>query len=57
MARHGVISAGASTPDLLVDPSWRLRRLHFPTTPATAPVGIILKGLTSISDFDSYNIQ
>src|SRR5262249_53860031 len=27
----------ASTPESLVGPSWRLRRLHFPTTPATAP--------------------
>src|SRR5262249_10987797 len=37
IACHGVISAGASTPESLVGPSWRLRRLHFPTTPATAP--------------------
>jgi len=37
MACLGVISAGASTPESLVGPSWRLRRLHFPTTPATAP--------------------
>src|SRR6476660_988485 len=37
MKRHGVISTGAQTPDSPVAPSWRLRRLHFPTTPATAP--------------------
>ena len=37
MVRHGVISAGAQTPESLVGPSWRLRRLHFPTTSATAP--------------------
>jgi hypothetical protein len=37
MARHGVISAGAQTPESLVASSWRLRRLHFPTIPATAP--------------------
>jgi hypothetical protein len=36
MTCHGVIAAGASTPDSLVGTSWRLRRLHFPTTPATA---------------------
>jgi hypothetical protein len=40
MARHGVISAGISLPESLVGPSWRLRRLHFPTTPATAPFNI-----------------
>jgi hypothetical protein len=39
MACHGVISAGAQTPESLVASSWRLRRLHFPTTPATAPSG------------------
>src|SRR6266566_9659080 len=38
IARHGVISAGVPTPESLVGPSWRLRRLQFPTTPATAPV-------------------
>src|SRR5947209_18575829 len=38
IARHGVISAGVPTPESLVGPSWRLRRLHFPTTPATAPI-------------------
>src|SRR5437667_8693516 len=37
IARHGVISAGVPTPESLVGPSWRLRRLQFPTTPATAP--------------------
>src|SRR2546426_10427467 len=39
IARHGVISAGVPTPESLVGPSWRLRRLQFPTTPATAPSG------------------
>src|SRR2546426_11087294 len=39
IARHGVISAGVPTPESLVGPSWRLRRLQFPTTPATAPAG------------------
>src|SRR5438552_18987536 len=38
IARHGVISAGVPTPESLVGPSWRLRRLQFPTTPATAPL-------------------
>ncbi|HJU12540.1 MAG TPA: hypothetical protein VJ728_16770, partial [Candidatus Binataceae bacterium] len=38
IARHGVISTGAESPESLVDPSWRLRHRHFPTTPATAPV-------------------
>src|SRR5262249_39325435 len=38
IACHGVISAGASTPESLGGPSWRLRRLHFPTTPAKATV-------------------
>ena len=37
IACHGVISAGISVPELLVGPSWRLRRFQFPTTPATAP--------------------
>jgi hypothetical protein len=37
MARHGVISAGMKVPESLVGPSWRLRRLQIPTTPATAP--------------------
>src|SRR5213078_1421671 len=37
IARHGVISAGVPTPESLVGPSWRLRRLQFPTTPPTAP--------------------
>ena len=41
IACHGVISAGASTPESLVASSWRLRRLHFPTTPATAPAGMV----------------
>jgi hypothetical protein len=36
-----VISTGAETPESLVGPSWRLRRLHFPTTPATAPDAFI----------------
>src|SRR5438445_815846 len=40
IARHGVISAGVPTPESLVGPSWRLRRLQFPTTPATAPAGL-----------------
>src|SRR5262249_50446277 len=43
IACHGVISAGASTPESLVGPSWRLRRLHFPTTPATAPRALVKK--------------
>src|SRR5713101_9127214 len=38
IARHGVISPGVPTPESLVGPSWRLRRLQFPTTPATAPL-------------------
>jgi hypothetical protein len=37
MACHGVVSAGISVPESLVASSWRLRRLHFPTTPATPP--------------------
>jgi hypothetical protein len=37
MAPHGLISTGAQTPVSLFASSWRLRRLHFPTTPATAP--------------------
>src|SRR6266487_1434978 len=44
IARHGVISAGVPTPESLVGPSWRLRRLQFPTTPATAPLA--LRGLS-----------
>jgi hypothetical protein len=36
--RHGVISSDAETPESPVGSSWRLRRLHFPTTPATAPL-------------------
>ncbi|HJU10183.1 MAG TPA: hypothetical protein VJ728_04870, partial [Candidatus Binataceae bacterium] len=40
IARHGVISTGAESPESLVDPSWRLRHRHFPTTPATAPMCI-----------------
>src|SRR2546429_2064542 len=41
-ACHGVISAGISVPESLVGPSWRLRRLHFPTTPATAPCAFLI---------------
>jgi hypothetical protein len=37
MACHGVISAGMKVPESLVGPSWRLRRLQFPTIPATPP--------------------
>src|SRR6266568_1459982 len=44
IARHGVISAGVPTPESLVGPSWRLRRLQFPTTPATAPLEMPPKG-------------
>jgi hypothetical protein len=39
MACHGVISAGIKVPESLVGPSWRLRHLQFPTTPARAPAG------------------
>jgi hypothetical protein len=38
IACHGVISAGMKVPESLVGPSWRLRRLQFPTTLATPPV-------------------
>jgi hypothetical protein len=38
-----VISTGAETPESPVGPSWRLRRLHFPTTPATAPTQPVLR--------------
>jgi hypothetical protein len=37
IACHGVISAGAPTPESLVGSSWRLRRLHFPTLPIRHP--------------------
>jgi hypothetical protein len=37
-ACHGVISAGTPVPEALIGPSWRLRRLQFPTTPVTAPI-------------------
>jgi len=37
IARHGVISAGALTPESLVRLNWILRRLHFPATLSTAP--------------------
>src|SRR5204863_1330791 len=50
MACHGVISAGAQTPESLVASSWRLRRLHFPTTPATAPARLFQRSERSGSD-------
>src|SRR5438128_5213002 len=47
IARHGVISAGVPTPESLVGPSWRLRRLQFPTTPATAPSSLQKRSLAA----------
>src|SRR5271165_82066 len=35
-------------PESLVGPSWRLRRLQFPTTPATAPYFLYLPTLLSV---------
>jgi len=47
IACHGVISTGASTPESLVASSRRLRRLQFPTTPATAPSALEISSLAN----------
>jgi hypothetical protein len=58
MACHGVISVGFA-PESPVEPSWRLRRLQFPTAPATAPLdlGGALQGFgEGFYDLDLFHI-